>query len=203
MSTLMACHECDLLTQVPPLPSRGSAYCVRCGSLLMRSKPNSIERSLALTLSSLVLFAVAISFPFLAMKTGGFEQQSNLVTGVWLLYAQGMNGMATVVLLTCLVFPFMQIVGLLYILLPIYLKRSVPFSIQIFRTIHNLLPWCMTEVFMLGILVSLVKLAKLAQIIPGISLWAFVLLIFTSAAQISTLDSHQIWEELEATDVPD
>jgi paraquat-inducible protein A len=166
----------------------------------MRSKPNSIERSLALTLASLVLYAVAISFPFLAMKTGGFEQQSNLVTGVWLLYAQGMNGMATVVLLTCLVFPLMQIVGLIYILLPIYLKGRVPFAIQIFRTIHNLLPWCMTEVFMLGILVSLVKLAKLAKIIPGISLWAFVLLIITTAAQISVLDSHQIWEELEATD---
>jgi paraquat-inducible protein A len=203
MSTLMACHECDLLNQIPPLPSRGSAYCGRCGSVLVQSKPNSIERSLALTLSSLVLYAVAISFPFLAMKTGGFEQQSNLVTGVWLLYAQGMNGMATVVLLTCLVFPFLQIVGLIYILLPIYLKRSVPFAIQIFRTIHNLLPWCMTEVFMLGILVSLVKLAKLAKIIPGISLWAFVLLIITSAAQISVLDSHQIWEELEATDGPD
>jgi paraquat-inducible protein A len=108
----------------------------------MRSKPNSIERSLALTLSSLVLFAVAISFPFLAMKTGGFEQQSNLVTGVWLLYEQGMGEMATVVLLTCLVFPLLQIVGLLYILLPIYLKRRVPYAIQTFRTINNLLPWC-------------------------------------------------------------
>jgi paraquat-inducible protein A len=169
----------------------------------MQSKPNSIERALALTLSSLVLYAVAISFPFLAMKTGGFEQQSNLVTGVWLLYAQKMNGMATVVLLTCIVFPLIQIVGLLYILLPIYLKRSVPFAVQIFRTINSLLPWCMTEVFMLGILVSLVKLAKLAEIIPGISLWAFVLLIITSAAQISVLDQHQVWEKLGATDGAD
>ena len=202
MNSLMACHECDLLTQVPPLPLRGSAYCSRCGSLLLQSKPNSIERSLALTLSSLVLYAVAISFPFLAMKTGGFEQQSSLVTGVWLLYAQKMNGMATVVLLTCLIFPIMQIVGLIYILLPIYLKRSVPFAIQIFRTINNLQPWSMMEVFMLGILVSLVKLAKLAQIIPGISLWAFVLLIFTMAAQLSVLDAHQVWEELEATNGP-
>ena len=203
MSTLMACHECDLLTQIPPLPSRGSAYCGRCGSVLVQSKPNSIERSLALTLSSLVLFVVAISFPFLAMKTGGFEQQSSLVTGVWLLYKQGMGEMATVVLLTCLVFPLLQIVGLLYILLPIYLKRSVPYAIQTFRTINSLLPWCMTEVFMLGILVSLVKLAKLAEIIPGISLWAFVLLIITSAAQISVLDQHQVWEELGATDGSD
>lgn len=166
----------------------------------MRSKPNSIERSLSLALASLILFAVAVSFPFLAMKTGGFEQQSSLLTGIWLLYAQGMQGMATVVLLTCLVFPFLQIVGLLYILLPIYLNRRVPQAIQIFRFIEDVQPWCMTEIFMLGILVSLVKLAKLAEIIPGTSLWAFALLIFTSAAQISLLDSHEVWEALETND---
>jgi paraquat-inducible protein A len=131
------------------------------------------------------------------MKTGGFEQQSNLVTGVWLLYAQGMAGMATVVLLTCLLFPLLQISSLLYVLLPIYLKRRVPLAMQTFRCVKKLQPWCMTEVFMLGILVSLVKLAKLAEIIPGTSLWAFALLIITSTAQVTVLDSHRVWEALE------
>ncbi len=197
MSALLACHECDLLTQLPPLPPRGAAYCPRCGSVLVRSKPNSIERSLALTLASLILFAVAISFPFLAMKTGGFEQQSNLVTGVWLLYAQDMTGMATVVFLTCLLFPLLQISTLLYILLPIYLKYRVPHAMQTFRFAIKLQPWCMMEVFMLGILVSLVKLAKLAEIVPGMSLWAFALLIITSAAQVTVLNPHEVWEALE------
>ena len=203
MSALMACHECDLLTELPPLPPRGAAYCPRCGSVLLRSRPNGIERSLALALASLVLYAVAISFPFLAMKTGGFEQQSNLVTGIWLLYAQGMAGMATVVFLTCLLFPLLQISTLIYILLPIYLQHRVPHAIQAFRFVMKIQPWCMMEVFMLGILVSLVKLAKLADIIPGTSLWAFALLIITSAAQVTVLDSHEVWEKLEATDDSD
>jgi paraquat-inducible protein A len=203
MSDLMACHACDLLTELPPLPPRGEACCPRCGSVLVRSKPNSIERSLALALASLILFAVAISFPFLAMKTGGFEQQSNLVTGVWLLYAQDMAGMATVVFLTCLLFPFLQISALLYILLPIYLKRRVPLAIQTFRFIIKLQPWCMMEIFMLGILVSLVKLAKLAEIIPGTSLWAFALLIITSAAQLTVLNPHEVWETLEVSNDSD
>lgn len=200
MSTLMACHECDLLTQLPALPPRGAAYCTRCGSLLVRSKQNSIERSLALALASLILFVVAVSFPFLAMKTGGFEQQSNLITGVWLLYAQDMAGMATVVFLTCLLFPVLQISALLYVLLPIYLKRRVPLAIQTFRLVKKLQPWCMTEVFMLGVLVSLVKLAKLAEIIPGTSLWAFALLIIASTAQVTVLDSHEVWEALDTSD---
>ncbi len=200
MSDLMACHECDLLTQIPPLPKHGSAYCQRCGSLLLSSKPNSIERSLALALASLFLYLVAISCPFLAMQTGGFEQQSNLITGVWLLYKQKMEGMATVVFLTCVLFPLLQILGLLYVLLPIYLKRRARYSVQIFRFVQQLQPWCMMEVFMLGILVSLVKLAKLAQIIPGPSLWAFAVLIVTSAAQLTVLDTHDVWDALGDSD---
>ena len=57
---LIACHECDLLTELPLLPERGAAYCPRCGSLLLRSKQNSIERSLALVFSSLILSEIAI-----------------------------------------------------------------------------------------------------------------------------------------------
>lgn len=200
MSDLMACHECDLLTRIPPLPEHGSAYCQRCGSLLLRSKPNSIERSLALALASLCLYLVAISFPFLAMQTAGFEQQSSLATGVWLLYQQQMEGMATVVLLTCLLFPLLQILGLLYVRLPIHLNRPVRYGIPVFRSILHLQPWCMMEVFMLGILVSLVKLAKLAEIIPGPSLWAFAVLIVTSAAQLTVLDPHEVWEKLRRSD---
>ncbi len=200
MSTLTACHECDLLTHLPPLPAHGAAYCPRCGSLLVRSKANSIERSLALVLASLILFCIAISFPFLAMKTGGLEQQTTLITGVWLLYTQGMKGLATVVLLTCILFPLFQMAGLLYVLLPLYFKCRAPFAMRAFRVIQHLQPWSMMEVFMLGILVSLVKLAELAVVTPGISLWAFALLIFTTAAQTALLDTHQVWEALEVPD---
>jgi len=53
----------------------------------------------------------------------------------------------------------------------------------------------MTEVFMLGILVSIVKLAKMAQIIPGVALYSFMALIFTLAAATATLDPQTVWEQ--------
>ena len=200
MSNLMACHECDLLTQLPPLPPRGSAHCPRCGCVLLRSKPNSIERTLALTFACLVLYCVAVSFPFLALDTGIFVQQSNLLTGVQLLYAQGMSTLATIVLLTCLIFPLLQMLGLLYVLLPLQSGRRLPAAKQVFRVIQHLKPWNMIEVFMIGVLVALVKLIKLAAVVPGISLWAFALLIFLSAALNSVLDTHLVWERLDDSD---
>lgn len=147
-------------------------------------------------MTNLILFAIAVNFPFLAMQSNGFEQQATLISGVWLLHNQGMNLLAVVVLLTCLLFPLIQMVGLLYILLPLHFDRRLPASTKIFIWVQKLQPWNMMEVFMLGTLVSLVKLAKLAEIIPGLSLWALGLLIFTTAAQSYLLDRHLIWDKL-------
>ncbi len=55
----------------------------------------------------------------------------------------------------------------------------------------------MMEVFMLGILVSVAKLAKMASIVPGLALYSFVALIFALAASANSIDAHLIWEKLD------
>jgi uncharacterized paraquat-inducible protein A len=54
----------------------------------------------------------------------------------------------------------------------------------------------MMEVFIMGILVSLVKLVGMAQIVPGIALWSFVLLIPVLAAATSSLDAEWVWRRV-------
>jgi paraquat-inducible protein A len=53
------------------------------------------------------------------------------------------------------------------------------------------------EVFMIGILVSMVKLGKMAKIVPGIAIFSFVILIFVLAAAVACLDPHLVWDRLE------
>jgi paraquat-inducible protein A len=194
---MFACHDCDLIQKIPSLPEKGTAKCIRCGAVLYQRKPDSLDRTIALTVAGLVLFIVANSFPFLAMKSGGLARETTLVTGIHELYGQKMWEMATLVLLTCLIIPFVQMLCMLYLLVPIKLNRSAPYSAWIFRFVQHLQPWGMMEVFMLGILVSLVKLGKMATIVPGLALYSFALLIFILAASSATLDPHIIWEKLE------
>jgi paraquat-inducible protein A len=54
----------------------------------------------------------------------------------------------------------------------------------------------MTEVYMLGILVAIVKLKDLATIEAGIALYSFAALILFMAATDASLDDHEIWEQL-------
>ncbi|MEZ4466226.1 MAG: paraquat-inducible protein A [bacterium] len=67
---------------------------------------------------------------------------------------------------------------------------------QAFRFLQSIRPWSMAEVFMLGVLVSMVKLADLAVIVPGIALWAFAALIPVLAASMVTLDAEETWRTL-------
>jgi len=177
----IACHACDLLQLLPPLPPGGISKCLRCHSVLYRQKLDSLNRALAFSLAGLILLAVAHFFPFLAFRMQGQVTKALLITGVLNLYAQGMLVVATLVLMTTIVVPAVQLMLLLYVLVPLKFGH-VPWRLpQMFRLLLNLTPWSMMEIFMLGILVSIVKLVGMATIVPGLALWSFALLVVVLA----------------------
>jgi len=197
MSGVMVCHECDLINRVPPLPEKASARCRRCGGLLHRHKPNSVARTLALSLAGLVLFSVANTFPFLGFQLQGNLTQTTLITGVRQLYASGELGMAALVFVTSIAAPALRLASLLYLFLPLYLNRTPRYLAPVLIFVERLSPWSMIEVFMLGILVALVKLAGMATIVAGVALWSFAVLILVMAGINAVMDPQELWERLE------
>ncbi|MEX1330911.1 MAG: paraquat-inducible protein A [Desulfobacterales bacterium] len=198
MDSFIACHDCDLVHRVKALPTKGAALCIRCGAVLYKHKSNSLDRTLAFALGGLILFILANSFPFLAIRIGAQVRETTLITGIYELYVQGVQVIAILVLLTTVLVPFTQIMCLLYILLPLKFGRLPKRLPWVMRFLQRIQPWGMMEVFMVGILVSVVKLAKMAKIIPGISLYSFLALIFVLSAMTVSLDAHQIWQKWEA-----
>jgi paraquat-inducible protein A len=197
MDSFIACHECDAIHRIKPLAPKVAAHCIRCGAVLYKHKPNSLDRTLAFAFAGLILFMLANSFPFLGLKIGSQFRETTLITGIYELYVQGMQVIAILVLLTTVVVPFTQMMCLFYILLPLKFDRAPRSLPRVLRFLHSMAPWSMMEVFLVGILVSVVKLAKMAQVIPGISLYSFLALIFVLSAMTVSLDSHLIWHKWE------
>jgi paraquat-inducible protein A len=56
----------------------------------------------------------------------------------------------------------------------------------------------MVEVFVIGVLVSLVKIGAMATVVLGISFWAYVGFAVCFTASLSSLDRLQMWREIEA-----
>ena len=193
---LIACHECGQVHRVMPLPDGGGAKCTRCGSGLYRAKRNSIERSLMLTISALFLFVVAVSFPFMTFELEGREQQSDLFTGVWELYDQGLWPLAVLVFCAMILFPLLKLLGSLYVLLPLWLGKRPPHAAGVFKLIETLHPWAMMEVFLLGVLVAYVKLVEMATIELGVALYSFSALIVVMVWAEASLDPREVWDRL-------
>ena len=97
-------------------------------------------------------------------------------------------------LLTTILLPALEIACLLYLLIPLWLGRLAPNTPLIFRLVLAIHPWSMMEIFLLGVLVTLVKLNDFATIIPGVSLWSFCALIVFFTAASSAFSTRDFWE---------
>jgi len=197
---LVACHECDLLQREVPVPRGGVVRCVRCNAVLYRSHPDSFERTLALTAGGIVLFAIANSFPLIGLKIQGQLIETTLFQTVQTLWNEDMKSVGMLVFATTMLMPGLQLAALTYLLLPLRVGRAPAHFAIVYRVMQSVRPWGMVEVFMLGVLVSLVKLAHLAGIVPGAALGAFAVLMFVMAAIAAVFDPRDLWARLAAVE---
>ena len=196
--SLIACHDCDLLHRKHPLREGERATCSRCGAVLYQKKPDSLERTLILALTSLILFVLANVFPFMSFQLQGREQVTLLISGGVELFHQGFWQLAFLVIAVGVFFPLLKILGTLYVLIPLKFNRKIWRAQEVFRLVGTLTPWAMMEVFMLGVIVAYVKLIDLATIVLGISLFSFAALIVVVAMADSALDAEEVWERMES-----
>ena len=77
--------------------------------------------------------------------------------------------------------------------------RRLPGAIRVCRWVYGTDTWNMIEVFLLGVLVSLLKLGDIATVTLGVSFWAFAGLIICLAASVSSIDRRDLWDRLEGS----
>jgi paraquat-inducible protein A len=196
LAELIACRECDLLHHKRLLQVGEIARCQRCHAVLYRHQPRALERALALLLAALLLYIIAIAFPFMAMQVQGQTREINLLASVMALSQQDRQGLALFTFAILLLAPLLRIGGLLYVLIPLYWHRRPPYAHLAYRVLEWLAPWSMMEIYLLGALVALVKLADMGTILLGSAFWAFLLLVFSMSWAGASLDSHSLWQKL-------
>jgi len=190
---IIACHECEHLYSYEAIEPGAKANCLHCGALLYRNIPNSLERSVALYITALILFVVANCFPFLSLKLGGRVEENILVSGGWALYQIGMGELGLLVFLTSVGFPFITIAGMLYLIIPIRMGYTPAGLGPVYRMVNAITPWSLVSVFMLGVLIAFVKLQDIAEVLAGTSAYALAgLLVVYTAARVN-FDPAILW----------
>jgi len=195
-SELIACHECDTLSQIPALAPGRAARCGCCGSVLLRNPKGGLDRSIALYSAAFILLLLSNAFPFLTLEIQGRTEITNIFGASRALYNAGMAELAVVVFLTTILAPALLITSSLYVLLGVRSRRPLPGLRTALSWISHLQPWVMLDVFMLGVLVAFVKLGNMATMHIGISLSAFFGLILVTAAATAAFEPHLLWQRI-------
>ena len=197
VSTLVACLECDLLHRQTQLSPGAEARCTRCGARLygpVRAGAN--ERALALALAACIIFVVANAFPILGLEVRGTHSSTTLLDAVRSLWDDEARAVAVLVFVTTMLVPAAELIALTWVLVTI--RRGGRGAVPMLHFIESAKPWGMVEVFVLGVLVALVKLAHVATVEPGVALYSFGALMVLIAATAAAFDADAAWAELGA-----
>ncbi len=191
------CHHCDYLVEIPPLARGEKAYCPRCKTLLRSGSRFSFETSFYLALTSFILLLLSTPFPFLGFNAGGREQIVSLWGSLINIFEQDRPLLAIITFLFIVVIPAIILLCAMALFRSFCGKKCMKNFPWLFKVVYYGGAWAMVEVFVVGILVSLVKISSLAIILYGPSFYIYCLFVITFTLTLGNLDKELLWEAWE------
>lgn len=152
---------------------------------------------MALAIAALTALLLAISFPFISFSVGGVGNRIELSQTATTLIGFHQPLVAIAVIMTIVVLPAVYLFGVIWLQFGLLRDRPMPYSRDIARSLAHLTPWMMADVFIIGALVSLIKIVGIAQIELGISFWAFCVFAVLLLMTTQSLDADWMWFSLE------
>lgn len=197
MNGTIACHGCDLLVDVSELADGATADCPRCGGFLTRFRSDAYERVVASAIAAIICLLLANSFPFLSFAASGFESVMTLRSTPMSLWENGMPEVALLVAAFIIFIPAAVLVLLILIAAPLAHRTHRWWLRPAAHLLFEMQGWAMVEVFIIGVIVSLVKIAAMATVVLGISFWAYAAFSILFTYAVASLDRYQCWELIE------
>jgi len=187
------CWCCGQAHQSQPLAPDTLARCVRCDAVMARGHRLSLEALLALTLAAAFLFAIAQLSDMVTVRLNAAPTIVTFPAAVWQAWGHGQPVVALVAGVTAIVAPALLIALRLYLLVPLVAKgERVPGFVACLRFMQHLSRWSMVEVLTVSAIVSIVRVADMAQAVPGPGLYALCGMTLVLAAMQSA-GLRQLW----------
>ena len=196
LDKLTACPDCDLLIERIKLADHQQAHCPRCNSLLYQGKTDSVNKTLVVSASGLLMVFPAYFLPVMNMGALGINNSSSVLASIPPMMTSSLWIAGVGLLLFAVLFPVLILGISFWISLHIRLRLYPGYLKRLQRIFQKLVRWGMPEGYVLGILVSLVKLLDDFTVTIDSGMISFTLMMICSLLVTTTVSRQNFWEAL-------
>lgn len=193
---LASCHVCLKLSPAE------LHQCPLCGATLHLRMTNSLQKTMALVITAIVLYIPANVLPIMTTTQLGRAEDSTILGGVVLLMEMGSFPIAAIIFIASVMVPTGKLLAITWLCWSVASgqTKSKRQRTRLYRVTEFVGKWSMTDVFVVSILVALIHIGGLLNITAGPAAIAFGGVVVVTMLAAESFDPRLIWDHTETTD---
>ncbi|NBA97532.1 paraquat-inducible protein A [Pseudomonas sp. R5(2019)] len=187
---LILCHTCEQVC------SAANTRCPRCDSLLHRRKPNSVARTWALLLASMICYIPANVMPVMYTNIFGSGSENTILSGILEFWHAGEWDLALIIFIASVAVPCMKflVLGTLLVTCQRRSRWAMRERAKLYRLVEVVGYWSMLDVLVVALIAALVQFRSLSTIDPRIGILFFGLVVVLTMFAAMSFDPRLIWD---------
>lgn len=190
VGTVAGCDRCGKV-----LPAQ-SQRCPVCAQRMHLRQPHSLQTTVALLITAIVLYLPANLLPIMTTTEFGVVIRSTIAGGIVLLWQDGSYPTAIVIFVASLLVPILKIVLLCWLCWSVHSqhRRGARQRSFVYRITEFIGRWSMVDIFVVALLVALFQFGTVLSVEPGAAALAFCGVVIATMLAARAFDPRLIWD---------
>lgn len=186
-------RSCSCCTAMLPAEQWECPRCHRHGHV---RRKNSLQWTLALLLTSVLLYIPSNLLPIMVTEALGSSEPSTIMSGVVLLWGMGSYPVALVIFIASIMVPTLKMLALAWLCWSATGKgRQDNERLHVvYEMVEFVGRWSMIDVFVIAVLSAMVRIGQLMSVYPAIGAVLFALVVILTMFAAMMFDPRLLWD---------
>ncbi len=185
---------CQCCTAILPVHQ---LKCPRCHTKGHARRYHSLQYTMALLITSVILYIPANILPIMVTQALGSHINSTILEGIILLWSSGSYPVAMIIFIASIMVPLLKMLAISWLCWNAKIQgrhgsETMHFIYEIVEFVGR---WSMIDVFVIAVLSSLVQMGQLMSIYPAMGAVLFALVVILTMFASMTFDPRLTWDK--------
>ncbi|WP_071841935.1 membrane integrity-associated transporter subunit PqiA [Yersinia ruckeri] len=191
-------RSCTCCTAILPIEQQA---CPRCHTRGYARRRHSLQWTMALLATSILLYIPANLMPIMITESLGNKMTSTIMAGVIFLWGEGSYPVALVIFIASIMVPSLKMLAIGWLCWDANGKGDTDTERMhfIYEVVEFVGRWSMIDVFVIAMLSALVRIGQLMSIYPAIGALLFAMVVILTMMAALTFDPRLTWDRMSET----